>query len=276
LCVSVGFNDIAASLAPDGGPGAWQVSEVTGLLEEEIALDCPSAAFCITGDAGHVRTSASPTAPAATWPAVSLATRFSWVAFECPSQSLCVATSDNGEVAYSTDPAGTQDDWLVEQPIDGFQNGLFGLSCPTESLCVASGAGGQIVASTDPAGLHTPGAGRDAPPPNTVLFGKPVRRLKLKPRRSRAGIRFHFTADGVFTSFQCSLGHRRFRPCKAPRGYRLKPAVYRFRVRAIGPGGPDPTPAHAEVRVSRKHVGARTVCEPPNLKCIAPPNRGRH
>ena len=59
---------------------------------------------------------------------------------------------------------------------------------------------------------------------------------------------FHFTSSGVATHFQCALtthSHRvRWHACTSPKRYtHLKNATYTFRVRAVGPQGPDRSPA---------------------------------
>jgi hypothetical protein len=87
---------------------------------------------------------------------------------------------------------------------------------------------------------------------------------RFKPRpRTRFGTidiegrsaSFHFTASGVATHFQCALttaDHRvKWHACKSPKRYsHLKNATYTFRVRAIGPQGPDRSPAKRVFRVT--------------------------
>ena len=64
-----------------------------------------------------------------------------------------------------------------------------------------------------------------------------------------------FTGNGQVTGFECALitkGSPRpeLKRCRSPKTYRnLKPGKYTFEVRAVGPGGPDPTPAKKGFKV---------------------------
>ncbi len=80
---------------------------------------------------------------------------------------------------------------------------------------------------------------------------------KINASKHRA--KFSFASTGDATRFECALvmttpGHptprRHFVSCSTPKRYtNLKPGEYRFFVRAVGPGGPDPTPASARFRI---------------------------
>jgi hypothetical protein len=66
---------------------------------------------------------------------------------------------------------------------------------------------------------------------------------------------FRFKAIGIATGFQCQLKRgnlsARFRNCSSPKTYvNLKLGRYIFKVRAIGPGGTDPTPATMRFRIA--------------------------
>jgi hypothetical protein len=68
----------------------------------------------------------------------------------------------------------------------------------------------------------------------------------ISPTKREAS--FKFTSLGVAKSFQCGLGkaHKKaaFKACHSRKTYKnLKSGKYTFEVRAIGSGGPDPTPA---------------------------------
>ncbi|MGZ3472574.1 MAG: WD40/YVTN/BNR-like repeat-containing protein, partial [Isosphaeraceae bacterium] len=75
----------------------------------------------------------------------------------CPSVSLCVGVTDQGNVYSSTHPTGPASAWNVAQ-IDekGRNTHLEGISCPTVSLCVVVSGGrndsGEVLTSTDPSG----------------------------------------------------------------------------------------------------------------------------
>jgi hypothetical protein len=96
------------------------------------------------------------------------------------------------------------------------------------------------------------------PPPGTVIH-----KAIVKPRKHKA--RFEFDGTGRFTGFECKL-HRessvskrarfksykrgRFKSCSSPKVYRgLDAGHYLFKVRAVGPGGADPTPAKDRFRI---------------------------
>lgn len=70
-------------------------------------------------------------------------------------------------------------------------------------------------------------------------------RSKIRP----GGATFAFRGTGDVTGFQCKLSRKkgsrsRFHSCPSPKAYKhLRPGDYLFRVRAVGPGGTDPTPA---------------------------------
>ncbi len=89
------------------------------------------------------------------------------------------------------------------------------------------------------------GSAADRKPPRT--------RVLKQPRRVRAGhvARFSFTANEPGSSFQCSLDHAKFRPCRSPKRYRLsRPGRHLFRVRAIdAAGNVDPTPVRRRFKV---------------------------
>jgi hypothetical protein len=91
--------------------------------------------------------------------------------------------------------------------------------------------------------------------PNTKIT-----KAKVKHRRHKA--KFKFKATGATaTSFQCKLKRKRhkatgWKRCSSPKTYRhLKRGRYTFKVRAIGPGGKDKTPAKKSFRIKRRGGG---------------------
>jgi DNA-binding beta-propeller fold protein YncE len=90
------------------------------------------------------------------------------------------------------------------------------------------------------------------PPPNTRIT-----KAKISQRQRKA--MFKFKAIGSATGFQCKLkrAHRkkpkaRFRSCHSPKTYKhMKPGKYTFKVRAVGRGGTDPTPAKRKFKIKR-------------------------
>lgn len=71
--------------------------------------------------------------------------------------------------------------------------------------------------------------------PKAKIVGHPSR--KLRAREGRTRVRFAFRSSVAGSSFSCRLESKRFRRCSSPKTYRLSPGRYRFRVRAIAPGG---------------------------------------
>jgi hypothetical protein len=89
-------------------------------------------------------------------------------------------------------------------------------------------------------------------PPNTEITRK-----KINQRRRKA--KFWFRAIGEATGFQCQLkrkGRRApdFKGCTSPKVYKhLKRGKrYTFKVRAVGPGGKDETPAKKSFRIRKR------------------------
>jgi hypothetical protein len=89
------------------------------------------------------------------------------------------------------------------------------------------------------------------PPPNTEIT-----KAKIKSKRRKA--KFEFEAQGTATGFECQLkrkghGTKPFRGCDSPKKYkRLKRGKYTFEVRAVGPGGKDPSPDEKRFKIRRR------------------------
>lgn len=104
-----------------------------------------------------------------------------------------------------------------------------------------------------------------SPPPPPVPAAAPQTKIKkgpkkvVKTRRERAKVKFRFSSTTAGVTFQCALTRKKgarfailkFRSCKSPKVYRLRPGRYRFQVRAVNGGVPDPTPAVRKFRVIR-------------------------
>ena len=83
--------------------------------------------------------------------------------------------------------------------------------------------------------------------PNTKIS-----KASISSTKRRAS--FKFTATGTAKGFQCELkrAHKKaaFKSCHSPKTYKhLKPGKYTFEVRAVGSGGPDPTPAKKSFKI---------------------------
>ena len=99
----------------------------------------------------------------------------------------------------------------------------------TGSCVVAVNADTTVTATFNPA------------PPDTQLTNS-----KINAKKGSA--KFTFNSTGSSTGFQCSLVKKgksvKFSDCDSPKTYKnLKDGKYSFQVRAVGAGGPDPTPA---------------------------------
>ena len=94
--------------------------------------------------------------------------------------------------------------------------------------------------------------------PETKLKKGP-RKFKAKTRKAK--VRFSFSSPDAGAKFECALVKKKkgkkkaakpkFRPCRSPQVYRLKPGAYRFSVRAVLNGVADRSPATRGFRVVR-------------------------
>jgi hypothetical protein len=89
-----------------------------------------------------------------------------------------------------------------------------------------------------------------ATPPDTKIVG-----AKISSSKDKAT--FKFKSIGMATGFQCELRGKHshqtptFKACRSPKTYtHLIPGEYTFEVRAVGPGGVDPTPAKRNFKIT--------------------------
>jgi hypothetical protein len=85
-------------------------------------------------------------------------------------------------------------------------------------------------------------------------LSSPTEPPKTKINSSKGKATFTFKATGKKTGFRCALVKKhkkaKFKKCSSPMTYRkLKPGKYTFEVRAVGPGGTDPSPAKKKFRI---------------------------
>jgi hypothetical protein len=91
-------------------------------------------------------------------------------------------------------------------------------------------------------------------PPDTKIT-----KAKVNDKTGKA--KFSFKGTGDVTGFECALKKpkkpkngklaakpAKFRSCSSPKKYQLKDGKSKFSVRAVGPGGKDPTPAKQKVK----------------------------
>lgn len=155
---------IWASIHPGRGRRSWHRERVDtaagGIAITGVA--CPALNLCVAVDAhGQVMHSTSPDIAAKYWTKprrVDAATQpgggfVGFSAIACPSTQLCIAVDNavNGQVAYTTDPAGPARDWKIATIGTGVT--LDSVACATVNLCVLGGS--QRYYSTNPAGGAT-------------------------------------------------------------------------------------------------------------------------
>jgi len=159
LCVAVGAQDVLTATDPCGGASAW-----TNTTPDQgnyfYAISCPSVSLCVAGGGGAtvnggatILTSRNPTGGASSWSSAPVASGDGIVeAVSCPSVSLCVATTNVGDVFTSTNPTGGASTWKKTTVDPGAI--LSAVSCPSVSLCVAgdSNVAGKILTTTNPTG----------------------------------------------------------------------------------------------------------------------------
>ena len=145
------------------------------------------------------------------------------------------ALTPRGCIDDNDDPEGPDD---CAQSADGL-NGAIGVtsSAGTTSL--------YVVSVYDEAVLWL--VRQDENPPDTTITRAP------NPRTKKRRASFEFVSSEPFSSFECKLDKRGFKPCPSPRGYGkslLRPGRHTFRVRALDePGNTDPTPARIRWKV---------------------------
>jgi hypothetical protein len=87
-------------------------------------------------------------------------------------------------------------------------------------------------------------------PPNTKLTKKP--KAEVKTKKAKAKVKVRFASDPAGASFQCKLDKGKFKACKSPQSYKLKPGKHKIAVRAVKAGLTDPTPAEVAFKVVKK------------------------
>ncbi len=190
-----------------------------------------------------------------------------------PAQSFELAGDPQG-VALGIDQAF----WIVQFTTgvlervtsDGARSSLPGL--PVESARhVAAGPNNTLWVTLSKneaegvariSGLEPPATTTPPPPataPQTKIAKGPGKKVKTTGKRAKVKFRFSSTTPGA--RFECALlklkklkkGQKRpqpkFRSCRSPRSFNLKPGKYRFWVRAVSAGVADPTPAKRTFRV---------------------------
>lgn len=112
-------------------------------------------------------------------------------------------------------------------------------------------SGGTVCPSTGGGGTTTPPpSSLPAAVPNTKLGARPG--AKVKTKKAKVSVRFSFSSDVAGATFQCKLDKGAYKACASPKSYKVKPGKHTFSVRAVGPGGTDPTPATFKFKVVKE------------------------
>jgi virginiamycin B lyase len=172
-------------------------------------------------------------------------------------------TSDPFGVAFGTDGAywiarSSKDD-LARLTTDGQVSflGGFSISGNVGPRKVAAGPNNTLWVTLDQqdkvarvTGVDPPATGGDL---DTVIDKAPKKKMKLKGNKKKAKAKFKFSSATAGATFECSLKPKgkkpKFKACKSPKTYKLKPGKYRFEVRAKTGGLVDATPAVAKLKV---------------------------
>ncbi|HEX3804735.1 MAG TPA: hypothetical protein VHV75_18065 [Solirubrobacteraceae bacterium] len=142
--------DIWATAHPSRPAVGWRRESIdTGSDNAITGISCPSTTFCVAVDAGgRVMHSTDPLAGVKGWskPArIDTATQTGggyagFSAISCPTTKLCIAVDNaaNGQVAYTTDPAGSSSAWTLATVGTGVS--LSSVACASTTLCVIGGS----------------------------------------------------------------------------------------------------------------------------------------
>jgi Ca2+-binding RTX toxin-like protein len=168
------------------------------------------------------------------------------VAIDCGGNPGDIALVDLPPPASSGDPAPTGCETVVEQTEDDFR-------LPADPKPPSQSPGGEP-ADADEAEfrLQPPNPPRpDMRPPRTRITTHP--RTLLWTTGGTRKVAFRFSANENRARFRCKLDRQRFRSCRSPRVYRLKPGRHAFRVFAIDrAGNRDRTPVLIRLRIRRR------------------------
>jgi uncharacterized repeat protein (TIGR02543 family) len=249
---------------------------------ESYGISCGSPSFCAMADStGHVFTSTTPTVNGS-WNGADVDNPNQFNGIGCHSAYLCVAVDNVGNAVVGTAPpplsvtvagsgsggvtgggiscpgAACQQSYPYNTPVTltaaaaaGSTFAGWGGSCSGTATCSVTMNDAQNVTATFTAIPVVPTPPHTIPPPSATKITKAT----ISSRKRTA--KFTYTASGSVTSYQCALiklPSNRHRTVPAPhyavctsagRTYKkLARARYEFLVRAVGPGGTDPKPAH--------------------------------
>jgi hypothetical protein len=150
-----------ASVHPGRGASSWHRERVDGAAGgiAITGIACPALDLCVAVDShGQVMHSTAPGLDAKDWTRptrVDASTQpgggyVGFSAIACPSTKLCVAVDNdvNGQIAYTSNPAGPAKDWKLVSL--GQSVTLDAVACASVNLCIVGGS--ERLYSTDPTG----------------------------------------------------------------------------------------------------------------------------
>jgi 6-phosphogluconolactonase (cycloisomerase 2 family) len=235
------------AVSPDGTSFyvASQIDDAIAAFDREVASGALAPDGCVDDDTGAAACDAS---------AAGLDGVFSLSVSADGLSVYSAALDDDAVASFDRDPdsggltsQGCIDDNDPPEGPDACARSADGLN---GAIGVASSAGTTslyVLSVYDEAVLWL--VRQDETPPETTITRSP--NPKTKKRRAS----FEFSSSEPFSTFECKLDKRGFKPCPSPRGYGkklLRPGKHTFRVRALDePGNTDPTPARMRWKVRR-------------------------
>jgi hypothetical protein len=239
--------NIFDSTDPTGGAGAWTMTHVDGPNAVDTyyqnaltSIACASPTLCIAVDgSGNEIVATSPT--------LTVTLAGSGSGSVSGSGIACPGSCSSNYVPGTSVP-------LTATPAAGSVFAGWTGACSGIGACDVTLNSDTTVTAT-----FSPKPPPKRPPaPNTRI-------TKSKASSAKRSASFSFTGSGAVTSFQCALVRRReptrarkhpkqptptYATCHSPASYKhLASASYTFFVRAVGPGGSDPTPATEQFKI---------------------------
>jgi streptogramin lyase len=150
-------------------------------------------------------------------------------------------------------------------PIDGFPPKFFPRQIapgPNNTIWVTMEIPGENtyevarISGLEPPAVPISGTPPKAKPPETKISKGPKKTVRTRGKKAKVTFKFSSSAAGA--KFECALvkvkkGKKapkpKFKGCKSPKKYSLKPGKYRFSVRAVLSGVADPSPATKSFKV---------------------------
>lgn len=246
-------NDVAVLTVEEAPDPATPI----GLLSTDETADLPNPAAALVAGWGATDPSAGDPSETLQQAQVTLQANCGETGLGCSETAAGPCFGDTGGPVIvqlgadtvSKDPSPENGTWrLVAIPVAGTSEcdvSLYAdLTQPDMRAFIEDTTGGEPPAGGGPSGPPAPSPSSPAPvlPPQTKL-------LKARIDADQSSAIFRFKGSGNLSGYQCALASSRrkkprFKPCRSPKAYRnLAPGTYTFKVRAVGPGGPDLTPA---------------------------------